>query len=346
MHRIISPLVAAACSAAIAIRAAGQTASPIAVHVDSARHTVILSAGPFELPIASDDMSADAHGGGMNAHTLAVPLLRFIWPVDGWIRGIKVRVIDRAGRPLPRELVHHLMVINFGRRELLYPQAERLIAVGQETPDVHLPSTIGIPVTTATPMAVIMAWHNAGHDPVSGAIVEVSVEWSPPRTAPRPISVLPVPVNIFYPVGRAGDFDLPPGPMQWTADVSFPLSGHILVAGGHQHDFGTGFEFQEVTAGGSRSIFRLGTKLTSEGHLLSVDRITPGAAGDGIKLATDHKYRMIATYNNRTGKTLVNGAMANLVLLFSPDHLEAWPALSASDPEYRRDLRYLESLGQ
>ena len=344
MHRVLSPFVAA-CLTAITTPATAQTGAPIAVRTDSAHHSVILAVGPFDLPVAHGDGSADV-GGGMMAHTLAVPLLRFTWPVDGWIRAIKVRVIDRDGHPLPRELVHHLMVINFGRRELLYPQAERLIAVGLETPDIHLPATIGIPVKAATPMGVLMAWHNAGHAPVSGAMVEVSVEWSTPKTAPRPISVLPVPVNVFYPVGRAGDFDLPAGPMRWTADVTFPLGGHVLLAGGHQHDYGTGFEFEDVTAGAARSIIRLGTKLTPEGHLLSVDRIVPGAAGDGIKLSTDHKYRMIATYNNPTGKMLVNGAMANLVLLFAPDHIEAWPPLLANDPEYRKDLRYLESIGQ
>lgn len=314
----------------------------LAVRVDSSAHNVILTAGPFDLP---GDGDRDQRGA-MNDCTVAAPLMGFSWPVEGWIRGVKVRVVDREGRPLPRTLVRQLLVVNFARRQLLYPQAERLIGWSQETEDIRLPATIGIPVAAAMPMAVFVAWHNGGPRPVTGATVGITIRWTATRVVPRPVSALPVPINVIYPVGRSGDFDLPAGPTQWAAEFTLPFGGRILVAGGHLHDYGTGLRLEEVKAGGSRSIVRLATKRTAEGQLLAVDRILPGAAGDGIKLMGGRTYRLVATYDNPTGTTLVRGAMANLVLLFAPERLEAWPAVSGDDSEYRKDLEYLESLGR
>ena len=51
------------------------------------------------------------------------PLLRFVWPVDGWVRGVKLRIVDKGGHPISRRLVHHINVVNFGRRQLFYPAA-------------------------------------------------------------------------------------------------------------------------------------------------------------------------------------------------------------------------------
>ena len=95
-----------------------------------------------------------------------------------------------------------------------------------------------------------------------------------------------------------------------------------MFAGGHEHDYGKGFEFQEVAGGIARSVFKLGTRLTPDGHLIAVDRVMPGAASAGIKLSAGHVYRLVATYDNPMGKTLVNGAMAGLILLFAPDQIE------------------------
>jgi len=322
--------------------AGSDSAGRFTLRVDAARHAVILRAGPFRLERAA----GSDPGGGMHEHTWAAAPARFTWPVDGWVRGMKLRVLDGDGRPLPRGLVRHLVVINLGRGQLFYPQAERLMAMTAEAEDLRLPATIGIPVSATMPMMMLIAWKNVTADPIPSATAEVIVQMTSPQMVPRPISVFPVPLSVINPVGHAGDFDLPAGPTRWTADFDLPLSGRILAAGGHLHDHGTGFELQEITPDASRTILRLRTKLSPEGRLLAVDRVLPGAAGDGLELRQGRRYRLVATYLNPTGNTLAKGAMANLILLFSPDRAEAWPALPASHPDYRKDLAYLESFAR
>ena len=78
-----------------------------------------------------------------------LPVARFEWPLDTWVRGAQVKVVDGRGQPLPRQLLHHLTIENFDRRELVYPVAERLMSMGKETQDISLPRTVGVPMKAA-----------------------------------------------------------------------------------------------------------------------------------------------------------------------------------------------------
>ncbi len=53
-----------------------------------------------------------------------LPVARFEWPLDTWLRGARVKVVDGRGHVLPRQLLHHLTIVNFDRRELIYPTAD------------------------------------------------------------------------------------------------------------------------------------------------------------------------------------------------------------------------------
>src|SRR5579862_9574498 len=94
------------------IRPAHATEHGLRVRVDSSAHTVLLTAGTYDLSPAMADMP-DMPMGMMQMDMSS--LLRFNWPVTGWIRGVRLRIFDENGKPLSRKLVHHINVINFGR---------------------------------------------------------------------------------------------------------------------------------------------------------------------------------------------------------------------------------------
>ena len=58
--------------------------------------------------------------------------------------------------------------------------------------------------------------------------------------------------------------------------------------------------------------------------------------GDGVRLRQGRQYRIVATYDNPTGRMLHNGAMAHITGLFAPDNPADWPAITESDPEYQK----------
>ncbi len=325
----------------------------LTVRVDSARHEVILTAGAYDLDAGGGDNHPGMAMGGMTGMGMdaMMPgmsvsgLLEFDWPVDGWARGVRLKIVDGKGNPLPRRLIHHVNVVNFARRQLLYPMPERMIAMGQETEDIHLPASVGIPVRAGMPMALLVMWDNESAHPLTGVTLQMTVEYLPSNMTPRPLSVLPLYMDVVYPVARDVDFDLPAGKSEKAAGFTFPISGRIIGVGGHEHDFGTGISLFDVSGARPRRIVQLNTRLGPDGRMLSIQRLLPGVTGSGIRLQQGRKYRLVGTYDNPTGKELVKGAMIHMASLFAPDHIDQWPAVPANDSDYESDIKRLDAMG-
>jgi hypothetical protein len=319
-------------------------AAALTVKVDSAHHTVVLTSGKYDLPAAMGDMPAMSDEmAGMSM--LRSKLMRFTFPIDGWLRGVRLRITDPSGKVLSRRLIHHINVVNFGRRQLFYPVPELLLALGQETEDINLPASVGVPVSSTMPMALLIMFDNETPKDIKGVTVELTLDYSPTNLVPRPLNVLPGYMDVVYPVAQTVDFDLPPGNTKYTAEFKLPLGGRIIGAGGHAHAYATGISLLDVTDGASRAVVRLKTPQGPDGHLLAVERILPGITGDGLRLQEGRTYRLLGSYNNSTGKTLVKGAMIHLVLLFAPDHLEQWPKVNVNGADWIKDVAFLEAAG-
>ncbi|MES2123767.1 MAG: hypothetical protein V4503_03670 [Gemmatimonadota bacterium] len=313
----------------------------LAVSVDSTRHQVVLTISGVEIAAPT----AGAHHAEMHAAGGEFPLLRFRWPVNGWARGASLTLAGPDGKSLPREIVHHINVVNFDRRQLFYPIAERLLAMGQETESIRLPATVGVPVSASMAMGVIGAFHNPGHTALRGVVLTLRIDYSPANLVPRPISVLPAYLDVRDPVGNDVDFDLPAGRSRFSYDFVMPLTGRIIGAGGHLHNFGTGIELLDLGGPREKSVIRLGTALARDGSILKVERALPGVSGKGIRLEGGRRYRVAGEYDNSSGQSIAHGAMVHLILLFAPDREDGWPAVATADPGFKRDTDRLEEMG-
>lgn len=316
----------------------------LVVRVDSARHTVTLTGGSYDIDPGMDEMP------GMPMGMMKMPsssLLNFTWPVSGWIRGIRLRIYDDAGKELSRRLVHHINVINFGRRQLFYAIPERMIAMGEETNDIKVPATVGLPVSAGMPMAAFVMWHNHTKSMIKGVNFDLTVEFSPTNLVPKPVSVLPVYLDVMNPVGRDVDFDLPAGQTAFHKDFKLPVSGRIIGAGGHAHDFATALTLLDVTdTMRQKRVVNLGIQLAPKGYITKIDQIFPGITGDGIKLEDTHTYRLVGKYSNPTGKLIEKGAMLHMILLYVPDKADGWPKLNTADPDWIKDAARLKAIGE
>src|SRR5439155_22718497 len=91
------------------------------VRVDSSRHEVVVLAGPFRVPPSPPDMDhmmmMDGSDHDMDMNMPLTPVQTFDWPVTGWMHGFKVELVDDEGRVLPQRLMHHLIAVNFSRRQ-------------------------------------------------------------------------------------------------------------------------------------------------------------------------------------------------------------------------------------
>ncbi len=310
------------------------------VRIDSSRHELVVTTGPFRLP----SMPASPEGMMDHGSTHDTPVERFRWPVDGWLRGFRFEVMDRDGRPLPRHLMHHVVILNFDRRQLLYSMAERVFGAGAETEDASVPRSIGVPFAQDTRMGLYVAWHNDTGMDLEGVRLRLTMKWIPRNQNPRPLSVLPLYMDVNLTVGGTNTFNIPPGRSTQSHEFTLPTGGRLLAVSGHLHNYGVVVRLEDAESG--KIITRVEPKVDRKGNVSGMGRRLFGIRGAGIKLRAGHRYRVTAEYDNPSGETLRNGGMAHMVGLFAPDDLSSLPDIDPEDPVYLQDLASLEARGE
>src|SRR5258706_2483088 len=104
------------------------------ITLDSARHTVVMRAGPF-MAEPAEHSEHYGHAGMMDSDD---PVRRFTWPCNAWLRGFALRLEDAEGRELPLPLVYHLQGVDLARPQLVYSITQRLIPGSREAPGPQL----------------------------------------------------------------------------------------------------------------------------------------------------------------------------------------------------------------
>ena len=315
-------------------------APTVRVTVDSSRHELTVTSGPFDLPNMPPMEDHAMMDLGMSHDTR---LQRFEWPVNGWFRGFRVELVDRRGRAVPPHVMHHMIMVNFSRRQLLYSAAERLMGTGTETGQVTVPKTIGVPMKPGMQLGMYIAWHNDTGQDLEGVQLKLTMLWTPQNQNPQPVNALPIYMDVNLTVGGTNTFDVPPGKSIKAYEFSLPVGGRLLGVGGHMHDYGSGVRLEDAETG--KVLTRVKAERDAEGKLVKVSRKLFGVSGEGLRLKARHRYRVVGEYDNPTGELRVKGAMASMVGLFVPDDMKRWPAVDQRDPTYQRDLASLEGRG-
>jgi hypothetical protein len=312
----------------------------VKVTIDSARKVVRVKAGPFFLP---NMPHMDDHGMMDMGAGAMTPVYHFTWPVEGWLRGFDSGVEDSLGNKLPKKLMHHMIGVNYSRRQALYPAAERLFGAGAETADATIPATIGVPMKPGMDLGFYIMWHNESGADLDGVYMTIDLKYSPRNINPRPVEVLPLYMDVNLTVGGTNTYDVPPGRSEKSWDFEFPIDGRLLGYGGHLHDYGLGVRLVDLST--NKVIAQVKAVRTKDGTVTGVSRSLPGVSGEGVRMRAGRKYRIIATYDNLTDHLLKNGAMAHITGIFAPDKPADWPAINDADPEYQKDLASLEAQG-
>jgi hypothetical protein len=322
-----------------ATRVPSASAQSIITRVDSARHEMVIEAGPFDVPTMDPAMAKemDMMHGDMDHKGEENRIFRFDWPVDGWGRGYRVEISDSSGAPLPRALLHHLIAINFDRRDFLYSAAQRLFGIGKETPSISLPGTIAVPMEKGERLGFYVHWHNDSGREIHGAKVRIIIDWIPRNVARSYTPVLPLYVDVNNEVGNTNTFDIPPGKSSKAFEFTAPVGGHIIALTGHMHDYGTSVRLEDAETG--KVMVEFVPERDPAGKIISIPRkvflFRP------LRLRDGHHYRVVAEYDSPLKERLVNGAMANILGVFAPDPHSKWPEIDPNDPTFKKDIESL-----
>src|SRR5437773_5368447 len=111
---------------------------------------MLMELGPFDLPAHTGH---DA-GGGPPPRAALIPL-------DAWLHGYTIELVDDQNRMLPGTLIHHVNIIAPQRRELFSNIMLRIGAAGTETPPLRLPRVIGYRASAGDTVLVSSMLHRS-----------------------------------------------------------------------------------------------------------------------------------------------------------------------------------------
>ena len=271
---------------------------------DEKSHTVIVHIGPMTLPANTSHMKMPQP-----------PDLVWTIPMAGWLLAYHPKLVDAAGNSVPGTVLHHVAFWNENRSDFLCPNKEEHIfgAGGELTDWAQIPG-FGYRVEKGDQIRIETMIHNPTARSYEKVFLEILIPYADDAT--------PAPVKSAYPAwmdvascGNSG-YDLPPGASKKTGSVPVKYSGILLGVGGHMHDYGQQLTLEDSTAKDPVAV--LPAKTDAQGHLISIPVVTFFQTG-GYHFAAGDNLTITATYNNRTGKLLREGAMGIVVGYFVPE---------------------------
>jgi hypothetical protein len=257
------------------------------------------------------------------------------------MQGVRLAAFTADGEQLPRDIMHHLIGVNFDRSQLVYPVPERLFGFGSETPDLVLPDRYEVPLQRGDNIGMYAMWNNHTGEDLDAVYVEVVIPYAAPGKD-REV-VMPIYMDTNNRIGGSNSFDLPPGLHAQSYEFEIPVSGGLLGAGGHLHDYGTELRLEDVATG--ETLVRLQGERTPDGRVVGVEqkifRRFFMLLDARIQLEAGRRYRVVGVFDNPTGETIHDGGMAHIVGLFAPSDPSDWPRLNPTQPEYVTDVENL-----
>jgi hypothetical protein len=307
--------------------------APVRVATNPGTREVLVTVDAIEIP-----------GATSYAHHSTEVKLQFTWPVDRWLRGYRIDLLDGQGRLLPRDLLHHAGIANLDRRQLAYPLVERLLAAGKETRPAMLPESMAVPLAKGQNLLLYYALTNPSDAAVKNVTLRVTLTWSPEHVG-RPKALFPLTLDANpAPIGGATRaFDVQPGVTSTSAEFTLPMAGYLRAVGAHMHDHAVEIRLEDVQTG--KVLARLKTKRKPDGTLVSIDVARFIFSLHGKRLLANHPYRVTAVYDNPAGTVLPNGAMAYMIGAFIPDDVKSWPAIDPANAHFKDDLAGLLNPG-
>jgi hypothetical protein len=312
--------------------------APVQAVVEAEKHAVVITLGPCTVPALGtmdmpgmSKMAMMGHGPGNEDVRV-----HFQWPADVWMRSFDLKLFGQDHQRLNQPTtMHHMELLDFDRRQVIYPMVERVFGLGEETGSAKVPKSVGLPLDAGMDMGLYVMWNNHTDTPLKGVTLQLTIDYSPRNLAPRPTIVLPFKADVNVHPGAGDAFDLPPGGGSKSSIFTMEVSGRLIAVGGHLHDYGKELRLEDVATG--KVLTRVHAFRSPGGEVTGVSHGLYGILGRGPHLVAGRQYRLVAVYQGSPTDS-IRGAMGLMGGVFAPDHYRMWPKLDRTNPDYLIDL--------
>lgn len=287
--------------------------SKAATEVTITEGMVQLTFGPVDLP--------SGHDGDLAA---SMPKHIFQLPEDTYMIGYKSEVFTKDGRTLPKNYLHHILMLNNDRPSVSCDGEPLFFAgAGLEMTEARFPDGYGVKLAKGQNlMSVVAFYHKA--PPTKDVMARFTMYVAPKGAAVKEMDVYQVGVNIvcYSKFNQRGPdqtdegIEIKPGVSVHTAPLKFRMDGCVKFAYPHGHDELLLIALENKTE--RRTLLRTVPAVDGEGTFLEFQPHQVYRNSKGFQVNTRDDYEMLMVHHHPLHNSNINHGMGNYLLYMTP----------------------------
>lgn len=281
---------------------------------------VTVTFGPVDLP--------SAHEGDLAA---SLPKHVFALPEDMVMVGYRSAVFTKDGVALPRQYLHHILLINQDKESVSCANEPLFFAgAGLEMSEARFPAGYGVKIDKGQKLMAIAAFYH-GVPPTKDVMASFTMEMAPKGTAVQALDVYQVGVNVVcysqFGKRRTDETDegieVRLGVQVDKAPLKFRMDGCVKFAYPHGHDQALLIALENETA--QRTLLRTVPDVAPDGAFLSFPPHQIYRSAQGFPVNTRDDYEMVMVHHRPLHDPHPNHGMGNYLLYMTPGECPSNP---------------------
>ncbi|ALA57876.1 hypothetical protein [Nitrospira moscoviensis] len=276
-------------------------------------NTVTLTFGPIDLP--------SGHDGELAA---SMPKHIFQLPKDMYLVGYKSAVFTKEGKELPRNYLHHILMLNNDKPSVSCPGEPLFFGgAGLEMTEARFPEGYGVKLGKGEHlMSVVAFYHKA--PPTKNVMATFTMYMAPESKPVKEMDVYQVGVNIvcYSKFGQRGadqtdeGIEIKPGVQVHTAPLKFLMDGCVKFAYPHGHDELLMIALENKTK--KQTLLRTVPDVDLDGTFRQFQPHQVYKDAHGFPVTTTDDYEMVMVHHHPLHKEVVQHGMGNYLLYMTP----------------------------
>jgi hypothetical protein len=285
-------------------------------------NTVTITFGPVDLPAG--------HDGDLAA---SMPKHLFELPKDMYMVAYRSAVFTEEGKPLPRQFLHHILLIDTDKESVSCPGEPLFFAgAGLEMTEARFPAGTGVKLEKGRKLTALVAFYHKA-PPTKDVMASFTMEMAPEGAVVQPMEVYQVGVNVVCyskfdarPKGETDEgIEIKPGVNVLSGPVKFRMDGCVKFAYPHGHDELLLITLENKTT--RRTLLRTVPDVAGDGTFLAFQPHQVYRDPVGFSVNTGDHYEMTMVYHHPLHDPNVQHGMGNYLLYMTPGPC---PAVGAS----------------
>ncbi len=274
---------------------------------------VMVTFGPVDAPAP--------HAGDLAA---SLPHHFFKLPKDMYMVGYKSEVYTKEGKPLPRQYLHHILMINNDKQSVSCPGEPLFFAgAGLEMTETRFPEGYGVKLEKdKNIMAVLALYH--GVPPTKDVMARFTMEMAPEGAEVAEMDVYQVGVNVVcyskFKDRLPGETDegiaIEPGLNVDKAPLKFNQDGCVKFAYPHGHDQLLMIALEDKTD--KKTLLRTVPEVLADGTFVEFKPHQIFKDAQGFSISQKHDYEISMVYHRPLDNPQLNHGMGNYLLYMTP----------------------------